>query len=419
MKVLILSFKDLNGGAARAAFRLQNVFENSPEKINSKMRTCIKYSDKKNIIAPTSPFRKGIALLKMYITMKLQILQKTNNKVLHSYNWFPSFFDREINKSDADIVNLHWIQNEMISIESISRIDKPIVWTLHDTWAFCGCEHYPNDLEDDRYIYGYKRKNRPSNESFIDLNRLSWERKNKHWKKSFHIVCPSKWLAKCARESYLFRNFDISVIPNPLPLDIYYPWPKENAKKLFGFKSNLPIILFGALSGNTDKRKGWDLLHKSLKILEHQEFKFQIVILGQSEERFDLALKSKVTYIQRLSDDYSLAMLYSASDLVVVPSRMENLPQMATEAQACGVPVVGFNCTGLPDTVEHKKTGYLAKAYDTKDLANGIYWVLNNVERKSSLGLEARKRAVELWSEEIIVKRYASIFSKLKNKKFT
>ena len=61
MKVLILSFKDLNGGAARAAFRLQNAFENAPDKINSKMRTCIKYSDKKNIIAPTSSFRKAIA----------------------------------------------------------------------------------------------------------------------------------------------------------------------------------------------------------------------------------------------------------------------------------------------------------------------------------------------------------------------
>ena len=84
---------------------------------------------------------------------------------MHSFNWFPSLLDREINKSDNDIVNLHWIQNEMISIESISRIKKPIVWTFHDAWAFCGTEHYPNGLEDDRYIKGYKKNNRPSNES--------------------------------------------------------------------------------------------------------------------------------------------------------------------------------------------------------------------------------------------------------------
>ena len=222
-----------------------------------------------------------------------------------------------------------------------------------------------------------------------------------------------RWLAKCARESYLFRDFDI-VLSTPLPLDIYKTWPK-NSKQLFGLESNLPTILFGALSGNTDPRKGWDLLYESLKILECQKFQFQIVILGQSEERVSLSLNSKVTYIQKLSDDYSLATLYSASDLVVVPSRIDNLPQMAMEAQACGIPVAGFNCTGMPDGVEHQKTGYLAKAYDVKDLANGIYWILSSDERKSSLGLEARKRAVELWSEEKITRQYESIFLKLHN----
>ena len=127
MKVLILSFKDSKGGAARAAFRLHQVFEKTSKVINSNMRTCIKYSDKKNVIGPTSSIKKGLVLVKMYFSMKLQFLQKTTNKVFHSFNFFPSFLHREINKSDIDIVNLHWIQNEMISIKSISKINKPIV----------------------------------------------------------------------------------------------------------------------------------------------------------------------------------------------------------------------------------------------------------------------------------------------------
>ena len=380
------------------------------------MRTSIKYSDKDKIISPKSYIKKGIILIKMFISLKLQLMQKSANKVLHSYNFFPSSLDKEINSCEAEIINLHWVQGEMISIESISRINKPIVWTLHDSWPFCGSEHYQNGFNDKRYIEGYKRNNRPPTSSGIDLDRYSWERKKRAWNKSFHIVCPSNWLAKCAKESYLFKDFDVSVIPNTLPLNIYAPWPKKESRKLFGLKDDLPIILFGSLSGSSDPRKGWDLLYKSLTKLEAQNLIFQIVILGQSEEKEKITLNSRITYIQRLEDDHSLALLYSASDLIVVPSRMENLPQMATEAQSCGVPVVGFNCTGLPDVVEHLKTGYLAEAYDTDELSRGISWILKDELRRKELGLNARKRALELWSETRIISEYEKIFSMLINK---
>jgi glycosyltransferase involved in cell wall biosynthesis len=87
----------------------------------------------------------------------------------------------------------------------------------------------------------------------------------------------------------------------------------------------------------------------------------------------------------------------------VVPSRQENLPQSGTEAQACGCPVVAFNCTGLPDVVEHKKTGYLAEAYSNIDLAAGIAWVFENDERRAGLSKAARERAVRLWSQDVVV----------------
>jgi len=96
--------------------------------------------------------------------------------------------------------------------------------------------------------------------------------------------------------------------------------------------------------------------------------------------------------------------------VMVVPSRQENLPQSGTEAQACGCPVVAYNCTGLPDVVAHQATGYLAEPYDYEDLAKGIRWVLEDRERHSRLRAEARKRALQLWSPESVVSRYMKVY---------
>ena len=111
-----------------------------------------------------------------------------------------------------------------------------------------------------------------------------------------------------------------------------------------------------------------------------------------------------------LNDDISLALLYSAVDVMVVPSRQDNLPQTGTEAQACGCPVVAFNCTGLPDVVEHRKTGYLSQAYLSTDLAAGIVWVLESDERHLALSKAARERALRLWSPEVVVSQYMKVY---------
>jgi glycosyltransferase involved in cell wall biosynthesis len=102
--------------------------------------------------------------------------------------------------------------------------------------------------------------------------------------------------------------------------------------------------------------------------------------------------------------------LYSAFDAVVVPSRQENLPQTATEAQACGTPVVAFNATGMPDAVEHGRTGYLADPYDPAGLAEGMAWVLESAARLAELGTRARERALANWSPDVVGPQYLDVF---------
>ena len=89
---------------------------------------------------------------------------KTKNPILHSPSFLSSSWVKKINSSDADIVNLHWVQHEMLSVSDISKIKKPLVWTLHDMWGFCGAEHISWDK---RWLDGYNVDNRPNYESRI------------------------------------------------------------------------------------------------------------------------------------------------------------------------------------------------------------------------------------------------------------
>ena len=117
---------------------------------------------------------------------------KTNN-LISLPAILPSSWIKKINESTADIVNLHWTQHEMLSISDISKINKPVVWTLHDMWGFCGAEHISWD---DRWEKGYNKNNRPTHESGFDLNKWTWKRKIKYWKKPIQIITPSNWLTR-------------------------------------------------------------------------------------------------------------------------------------------------------------------------------------------------------------------------------
>ena len=339
---------------------------------------------------------------------------KTENKIIHSPSIFPSNWVKHINSSDVDIVHLHWIQNEMLSIKDISKIKKPIVWTLHDMWAFCGAEHYTND---NRWRESYNSNNRPNYESGFDLNLWTWNRKKKYWKIPIQIITPSNWLTKCAKESTLMKNWPVSVIYNPIDTDQWAPMDKKNARQLLNLSQDANLILFGALGGGKDPRKGYDLLLSALEYLKanNKIKKIELVVFGQSKPKSQPDLGFPIHYSGHLYDDLSLRALYSAADVMIVPSTQEAFGQTASESISCGTPVVAFGVGGLLDIVDHQINGYLAKPFDTRDLANGITWVLERSD-SNKLGSNAREAAVEKFSEKKISESYLRIYKKLLEK---
>src|SRR6185369_17047250 len=117
----------------------------------------------------------------------------------------------------------------------------------------------------------------------------------------------------------------------------------------------------------------------------------------------------------RVSDDASMARLYSAADVFVAPSKLENLPNTVMESMACGTPSVGFRQGGMPELIEHGKSGYLARPFEPDDLAQGIAWVLENEERRRDLSVESRRMVEQDFALEKIAGRYLALYREIMN----
>jgi len=179
------------------------------------------------------------------------------------------------------------------------------------------------------------------------------------------------------------------------------------ARDLLGLPPDVPLLLFGAMGGGRDPRKGFDLLAQALGHLRSEIPELELVIFGQLAPQQPPELGFPVHFAGHLHDDLSLRVLYSAADALVVPSRQDNLPNTAVEAQACGTPVVAFEIGGLPDIVEHRVSGYLAKAFDSVDLSVGIRWVLYQKASRRILNI-TRSQAISRFSNNKIARMYAS-----------
>ena len=378
----------------------------------------IKRSEDPTVYGPQTSIKQLIKNNRQHLRYPINKILKSNIYGMHSISLLPSNWIKKINSCDADIIHLHWIQGEMISIKEITSIEKPVVWSFLDMWPFCGTEHYAYN---NRYSDGYNKNNRSKHELwYFDINRWRWNLKAKLFKKPMQIISPSEWMTSCIKRSYIMKNWPISTIPLPINISKWNPIEKNLSRKQLNLPQNSKLILFGAIGGKRDDRKGFKLLKEALSLLKNftSYDKINLITFGGSKSDVYTGIDFKIHHFDEINDDTILQNLYSAADAMIVPSKMETLGQTAIEALACGTPVVAFNDTGLSDIVEHKKRGYLAEFLNVKDLANGIEWVLKN-SFENTLTDNSRKRVENSFSEEVIIKKYQNTYnSLLSNKSF-
>jgi glycosyltransferase involved in cell wall biosynthesis len=411
MKILHFNYSDQLGGSGVAIMRLHEALKKY-HKIDSLIKVNEKSSSANDVLGPLNSLDMSLNLLKTRFSYQLKKFSKIDSSATHSVALLPSSTKKIIKNIDPDIVHLHWINNEMMSIREIGQIQKPLLWTFVDMWPVCGSEHYTFE---DNFLNGYNDKSINNSQRF-DLNKWVWKRKKKHWvNNKFKIVCISNWLTNLVQKSLLFKDFDVSTIPPCIEEKKWTPLDKNASRKILEIDENIPVLLFSAANGTKEKRKGFDFLLKILDDPFYINNKCKLIIIGKLDQEHKKKLK--IDYIN-FADNYSnnsllLRILYSSSDLILAPDILATFNQVVLEANSCQTPAISFSNTGTSDIIEHKNTGYLSKFNDAEDLNNGIKWCLKEIKNNNYLGINARERVKNLFSSEKISSRYTSVYDEL------
>ncbi len=286
-----------------------------------------------------------------------------------------------------------------------------VVWTMHDMWAFTGGCHYSQGctkFQTHCHHCPYLR-----NPGEYDLSYRGFERKQVAFANApISLVSPSEWLANLARSASLTRDFITHVIPNPIDTDVFKPADKLTIRQKLGLPTDQPLFLFG--SANTaDPRKGFLYFVEALNKLKTHQLTLEpaVLLFGKMASETVTALPFRVHSLGVLTSETDIVAAYNAADALVVPSLEDNLPNTIVESLACGTPVIAFKTGGIPEMIQHQKTGYLTQTGSAQELADGLYWLLNQTpEQRTELSQNARQFALTHYAEATVARQYQQLY---------
>jgi glycosyltransferase involved in cell wall biosynthesis len=418
VKVIQISTNDIQGGAAKAAYRLHQALRQAGEE--SEMLVARKDSSDPFVhtyqpaASPTSRLRR--------IVRKEWIRRSNRASLRHRPEGFEHFrddrtpFGREVLASipGSDLANLHWVA-DFVDISHLFPWlpwQRPTVWTLHDMNPLTGgchfdhgcgrfatrcgsCPQLGSDDEDDLAARVWLRKKR----AFYDIpdHRL-------------HLVAPSRWLADEAKRSSILKRFPVSVIPNGLDVEIFRPAPSTAVvRRALGIPEGARVILFLA-EYVSNRRKGFAYLDEALHAVVDIPDLY-LVSLGKNCP--STSARVPHLHLGSITHDPLLAAVYSMADLFVIPSLQDNLPNTVLESIACGTPVAGFDAGGISDMVRDGSTGYLAPVGDIRVLAEAIRRLLTDDAERARMGEFGRALALDHFSLQHQADRYRALYSQM------
>ncbi|WEK19606.1 MAG: glycosyltransferase [Candidatus Pedobacter colombiensis] len=417
IKVLHINTYEGNGGAGRACLRLNDAL--NANGIDSRIMTYFKFKESAvTEVFSKSPFQKAKAIVNILAERYLSKAVTKAVKIPFSLQWFGSSIVNHPLVKDTDIIHLHWINHGFLSpkfIGELGQLNKPIVWTFHDSNPLTGGCHVRYTCQ--QYLYECGNCPVLKNSNKNDFSHKTWKSKQKAYSKvNFSIISPSTWMGKCASEASLTKNHTGHVISNALDTDFFKPADKGESRRELGIDLGVKVILAGYMPSTDDRHKGLKELQETIQYLcadpGVDKDKLLLLFYGSNGEGIDLNIPIPYKFAGRIDNDDLLIKLYSAADVFLFPSIEESMGYTALESLSCGTPVAGFNTSGVPDVVVHKENGYLAKLYDTKSLAAGVQWILNEADG-TALSLQARSWAVSKFSSQVIARQHIELYNKL------
>ena len=409
MKVLHIVAGKLTEGAARGAYWLHCGLTELGVESKIFTNSDITLGDDKVIATVKSKKSKIINMMRGQLDNFLLVFYRKRKRIIFSTGLFGTDFTKTKEYKEADIIHLHWINGCFVNIKHLAKVNKPIIWTMRDMWPMTGGCHYAMECE--KYKNGCGRCPQLKSNHSYDLSRLVLNRKKKYLPTNMKLVGISHWLSQKARESELFKHFDVKTIFNNINTDEFFSVSKGLAKEILGIKTDKRIVLIGS----TDLKsfyKGFGKFQEAVKNLEKS--KYFLFFFGDIDKQVAADLGFEYKSLGRLYDNISLRVAYSSADVFVAPSLMDAFGKTLAEAMACGAPVVCFDATGPIDIVDHQLNGYKAQPFESQDLANGIEWVLN-APNYDELCQNAREKVLKTFDSKMVAQQYVSLYEEILN----
>lgn len=420
MKIVHVTSTDLQGGAARSAYRLhQGLLRAGAE---SKMFVEFRESDDPDVVAFRYPTGQ-LPRIRRFI--RRLSLNRAARRLSQERAWNASPFSDDRSRHGAqilgqlpswDILHLHWVAGMFDCADFFRHFpqDRPVVWTLHDMQPFTGGCHFSGNCARFSESCGSCPQLNSSNPH--DFSRQSWTRKRSGYSAlppgRLYLVTPSKWLAGEVRRSSLLSNCELSIIPYGLDTGVFKPRDRAAARELFELPAERQIVLFLADRAN-EQRKGLSLLVEALKTLPDRS-NLCLLILGNG--RVDLPDDFQTVRLEYVRNDRVLSLIYSAADVFALPVLQDNLPNTALEAMACGLPIAAFATGGVPDMVRDAVEGWVVPPGDVAALGQAIASALHDHPRRALMASNARLRAVQEYGIDLQAHRYLELYQSLSHR---
>lgn len=422
MKILFINYKDVEGGAAIAACRLSRGLEESFQ-TGSYFIVGKKSSSSSNVFATIDSPSETLKAIKVFIEFMV-------NKILNflglQYYYFPfstRFILKKVRQLEPDIISLHNTHGGYFKTTLIKKLSRlaPVAWTLHDMWAFTGNAAHTFGDESWKQMKSGKGEKKIYPHIGINRGRALLKRKKRIYKKSnLHVITPSHWLYDLAKQSPVFANTPLYHIPHGLDLKVFQPVDKYSCRKVLNIPMDARVIIFCS-ADDLDKSawKGGPLLVDILKAIDARTaHPIETLVLGKGELKALRDLKRlnlrKIGYVD---SEQLVAVLLSAADLFIYPTRADTMPLVLMEAIACGTPCITFDIGGCGDIIRDDTGGYLIKPFDIETFADKTIEILSDNKKLEELSRTARQFAKEHFSLETMARAYHQLFSNIISKR--
>lgn len=409
MKILFINISDIKGGSAIVAYRLGKTLE-SQFNTNNLFLVRSKYSNNKNVIQTR----------KNYFEEKIEWACNIFFNIIGLQYKFLPFSPKRIiktaNEFKPDVISLHNPIGGYFRIDDLIQLTKiaPVVWTLHDMWAFTGnASHtFGNQNWKELKVGPKEWKIYP----WIFLRTGKWllkEKKKIYQKSNFCVVVPSRWMLEQAKQSPVFSDKNITLIHHGLNLDQFHRCEKNIARKELGINANSKVIMFSAekLKGNIFKA-GNDLIDILSNLNDKLSERIKLIVVGGDIQQINKFANIQIIYTGYLKDEKKIIQCYSASDVFIYPTKADSFGLVLLESIACGTPCVTFNIGGCRDIILDGVSGYTVEPFNIEEFVNKVLKLLNDDNHRHNLSKLSRKFAEENFSIQNMASKYCQVFIK-------